>query len=1734
MILDLFSESFIYEVDSDTIIPYIDLVNVLIPAGNKSFRLNFDFNVNISNVVVTLATTSGVTASGFYNEIRDLGYPCAHYSFSDCLDHVNENYLDLEFENHGVTPTQGVVCSGMFCDSTSYLKSSPYFLFSSAYTTLLYFKQSEHVAGVTQDNLFFRAEGPTNEILGLGITQDNNLSLMLYNGTSEELFDTGLTVISGTWNLISIRCQPKTKLRIGCNASFIEVNRSCNFFGGSTIIHLGGKLGVGFFKGVLSDLTWFPNYADNIFIENALAYPEIVLNGQRRSINTSTTTSGFIFDLEKNYPKQIYLEFDFTIPNIITGISVYTWSDSYTLASGVDNLFCGTIVRGKKSTDYPIELYNNTDYQSFGYIFCYDSNRYKALSVSNDGKNYFSNSISLPQDISWTSGEFNSGINNDIIIDTPYNTNINSSGAIILHDNSRKCLWYLSKDTFGFYDLRTSYFYDRAYPSFVSETSIPSNKHRWVFDNKKNYIYFIYYDGGVYKYNVITDTWSLLHTVPTSDNVCISASEAYVFYTYYVSSVSEVFRYNLNNGTTDSVVSFNVSSLKLTHNDDMLFVFNGNTMFKYDVDTLNIIAVSQHIGLSNVSEIKDICGYISFITTSAVYSLPYSQDGWGSLLKVLDYSSSFSMSVVSSCAQNIAFVKSNTVRLARLSHYRYISTDVNILNNYNNTLSLLPISESRYKIVWAWLDAGEVVPDFYLTSKYSMSESIIYGFSRDTTPTAGTMSVFMSFNFVTKEYTVLGSVVPNNLIDVVSGYLVETHDVVYYINFNKGHYYKYTISTDIWSSISAPKTYGSISNCTVISATWDLDKKIYIAGESLGGYINQTYNDVIDRYYSFFGYIDIDTDVIHSLYYLPYVTVNGKQNNGSNLAQGGTSFTCDLNYNTGNDYLFLAVSQYTSRAMSYTYNASVVCPSGVYVFDSLEDLYDYGCIIYNPCTETRFNNLMNNYYFYTSYPLNITTSDIPERGSVYASSWSYTRLFKWEGGSIGLKTGYKFSVHTRVKIPNVATYMPFVLDSYQEDGFEVGFDNNDIIACCRKDTTSLTVTYPMSSAGISKGDWVDLGASLSCDGGTSINLYINGQNITSSGIGATCYGYTSSAELHFLYTRGSPYKNTTSSDYNSTSSSRITEFTTFNRVLSDQEFSDISYNNNSGKLIAWLLMDYNVINEARLPQGSYNVSSYPDPPSYRYDGVNRVYSIYDYTSDYIYYLSNYTFIRLNVITSSTESTSLRKDYNNNCTYNFETPTIKNCFTSTLMNTLTGQSAYGALYIGSAMFDDSTKYYKTGAFVSPVIDVGETGIIIYNFEYSLVRDAYLEFYMRYANDKPVDFCHIYYIDNTNTFIESSLATGKTFYSSSASLSKSCDVYYDNNTIKVTIDGSVYNSFNYITPTHVFSLTGYSLANVTGSWFAYNGSYVLYHTSDKYLVGFPLSLGIPCMRSSVIYSSINHVAWSKYAQQMFVSTDKGVYVYNYVLGEEDYIANAYRIFYIYEGFVVIKSTNSSVLLSNDGVYYNYTVDDIDFSKNVEFDYNTEWIYYVTLNGNLKRMRYVQSNLGYELEFLDTGVAGVNDIYKITFDYVILIVDSKLTTYTKEGFVAVSDYPLPYINSGNVVFFDYNPENKVSYYNLNYLSNNDLIWSDLLDWVPLGSKSSGSIIGKRYVQLKAIFKSSSNTNATPILSRVYFGSPVRVGPILPHSAENFFVKLDVPLDDYGDIYSVKLIALAEDIVR
>ena len=458
-----------------------------------------------------------------------------------------------------------------------------------------------------------------------------------------------------------------------------------------------------------------------------------------------------------------------------------------------------------------------------------------------------------------------------------------------------------------------------------------------------------------------------------------------------------------------------------------------------------------------------------------------------------------------------------------------------------------------------------------------------------------------------------------------------------------------------------------------------------------------------------------------------------------------------------------------------------------------------------------------------------------------------------------------------------------------------------------------------------------------------------------------------------------------------------------------------------------------------------------------------------------------------------------------------------------------------MYVGDTVFDTSTKYYNTGAFVSPVINVGETGIIAYNFEYSLVRDAYLEFYMRYANDKPVDFLHIYYIDGSNNFIEASLATGKVFHTSSVSMPKSCDVYYDDTVIKITIDGSVYKSTNYITPTNIFSLAAYTLANITSTWFSYNGSYILYYTSDKYLVGFPLSLGLPCMRTSVTYTSVNYVSWSKYSQSIYVSVDGGVYLYNYMLGETEYIANAYRVFYIYDGPVVIKSTDKTVLLNKDGAYYTHIVADIDFSKNVEFDYTTEWVYYVTLGGNLKRMRFIQSDDEYVLEYLDTGITNVNDIYKITYNYVILIINARLTSYTKEGFVAVSDYPLPYINSGDVVFFDYNPTNKTSYYNLNYLSNNDLIWSDLLDWIPLGSKSSGFVVGKRYVQLKAVFKTSSNKNATPILSRVYFGSPVRVGPLLPHAAKDFYVRLDVPLDDQeGDIYSVKLITLAEDVVR
>jgi hypothetical protein len=250
-------------------------------------------------------------------------------------------------------------------------------------------------------------------------------------------------------------------------------------------------------------------------------------------------------------------------------------------------------------------------------------------------------------------------------------------------------------------------------------------------------------------------------------------------------------------------------------------------------------------------------------------------------------------------------------------------------------------------------------------------------------------------------------------------------------------------------------------------------------------------------------------------------------------------------------------------------------------------------------------------------------------------------------------------------------------------------------------------------------------------------------------------------------------------------------------------------------------------------------------------------------------------------------------------------------------------------------------------------------------------------------------------------------------------KSCDIYYDDTTIKITIDGDVYKSTDYTTPTDVFSLASYTLANITGTWFSYNGSYILYYTSDKYLVGFPLSLGLPCMRSSVTYSSVNYVSWSKYSQSICVSVNDGVYIYNYMLGEIEYIANAYRVFYIYDGPVVIKSTDKTVLLNKDGAYYTYIVDDIDFSKNVEFDYVTEWIYYVTLDGNLKRMRFVQSSDGYILEYLDTGITGVNDIYKITYDYVVLIVDARLTSYTKNGFVAVSDYPLPYIDSGSVVF-------------------------------------------------------------------------------------------------------------------
>jgi hypothetical protein len=118
MVLDVLNDSYIYECDSETVIPYTDLVNVLL-TGHTCFKLNFDFNVNVSSVRVELATTSGVTASGYYGEVNDLGYPCVHYSMDDCLSTVNSNYLDLNFENienTNVIQVSGVVCSGMYFD----------------------------------------------------------------------------------------------------------------------------------------------------------------------------------------------------------------------------------------------------------------------------------------------------------------------------------------------------------------------------------------------------------------------------------------------------------------------------------------------------------------------------------------------------------------------------------------------------------------------------------------------------------------------------------------------------------------------------------------------------------------------------------------------------------------------------------------------------------------------------------------------------------------------------------------------------------------------------------------------------------------------------------------------------------------------------------------------------------------------------------------------------------------------------------------------------------------------------------------------------------------------------------------------------------------------------------------------------------------------------------------------------------------------------------------------------------------------------------------------------------------------------------------------------------------------------------------------------------------------------------------------------------------------------------
>jgi hypothetical protein len=820
-----------------------------------------------------------------------------------------------------------------------------------------------------------------------------------------------------------------------------------------------------------------------------------------------------------------------------------------------------------------------------------------------------------------------------------------------------------------------------------------------------------------------------------------------------------------------------------------------------------------------------------------------------------------------------------------------------------------------------------------------------------------------------------------------------------------------------------------------------------------------------------------------------------------------------------NNILNIGLSQFNSRDKYYLIDTTISKPTNSYVFNTLEDLYLYGCVSYLPMGMGAgvdmmqifdWKNVTNTYY----------ASDIPNRQCLYN-----VYIFNCYS-SIGAYSDYNYSVNMRCKITDYGSSPTnprhLFIDTSNDDGkygCVLGLADGDLYATVRTSSGKWEAKVSLSSIGIGLNEWFDVGYSLyTSDTSTGfISLYVDG-NIMCSGsvpVGLNYNGDISLVSSRYGY---NIYDNNT---YDSINYNYITELSMYDRVLTPAQFSGISYTQKN-KPLAMLWNDYSVLLSDYTPQVAVTLGS----TTYYY-GLRAKYICHQPTSNIMYMVADRGVYKFDYLHYSWEKNAVTT-LNNHSDIDLSNPELVGGFISSVTDDVCSvvysSNVDGSLFFNSSFYGN-TRYVDEGSYVSPVIDTLSDNMFMYSIDYTSFANDTVDLYLRYAKYPPLDYAHLHYCSSTN-FYEKSIVTGKVFNSFTVSDKNSCAVHYDDNMYKVTLDGRVYYNSNYNSAVYTFKMLSYTLTGIKQTWFSYNGNFILYMLNDGYMAGFPLGLGYACTRVKPSFSSVYDVSWSKFSDSFVLRTDIGVVEYNYKLGVVYKSADYIYKFYTNTCVVYVKSDGSCVITSNDYKHsFKYTIVSLDSTKRVVHDYDTDFLFYIsTVSSEIHKVRFSVVDGTFKYETYNINVSGISDIYMVNSRYIAVYMNALLTVFNHNGNI-LAEYEIVNMDSGGLVFHKYSNEHKISYYGSDYISSNDLIWFDMMPWINLGHKNRGIIRGNRYVQFKTVLKSSTDNSTTPILERIYVGGPVVVGPIPSNSFTDFYVTVDIPIDDSCDIYSTKI---------